>query len=467
MRRTPILALLATAWAQAPPDALILRGVLIDWERAGVRGEFSLRAADFRVWRCRFDERTAIERIRKEATADAMRVGDWIELVADRQADIPICYARSIKVFQPARESIIQRPLSSSRGVMDHLYPRGNLAMGGLVREITAARLVLRTRDQSEQSFRLRPDTVFTRDGLPSQSSAVALNSRVFVRAGKGWDGEMEVYSVTWGAILRSERPVAPASRPSAPESGLATYVYKTAGKLGLSLNAVYPPAWSAGDRRAAMLLFEDGAFGARDSEGGTADEAAHWAARGLVALRVECRRPGAGDATPEQAVEDARSAMRWLRTNAASLGVDAERIVAFGNFAGAHLAAGLFALNHLNAEGEDLFVSTRPAALLLRNPVLDWLDGGSHSDRLLDMLNEDKRRAGRLSPARYWRADMPSTLVVVGSKDADSARRFVARWKTQGAPIDIFEASRADRVLVAAERFLEAQGFLPLTAQR
>jgi acetyl esterase len=466
----PIPWLLLGAWAQAE-EAIALRGVLIDWERAGVRGEFSVRATDFRVWRCRFDERTEMERIRKPATADAMRVGDWIELAADREADIPICYARSIKVITPARESIIQRPLASTRGVMDHLYQRGSLALGGLVLEVTTQRLVLRTRGRAEQSFRLRPDTSFTRDGLPSQASAVARNSRVFVRAGKGWDGELEAYSVTWGEILRSERPVAVEPREAPPEAGLASYVYKTDGKRELSLKVAYPPGWAATEAGAAMLLFEDSAFGARDGDGALAEEAAHWAARGLVAVRVESRRPLPGEATPENAVEDARSAMRWARRNAAALGVDGERIVAFGNFAGAHLAAGLAALNHINAEGEDLFVSTRPAALLLQNPVFDWLDSGSLADRLMGLLNEDKRRAARLSPARYWRADMPPALVVVGAKDAEPSRRFVARWKAQGAEIELFEgeggpavsllAPRQDKALARSARFLESLGFV------
>jgi acetyl esterase/lipase len=43
---------------------------------------------------------------------------------------------------------------------------------------------------------------------------------------------------------------------------------------------------------------------------------------------------------TPAACVEDAKSAERWLRQNAARLGLDPNRIVAAGGSAGGHIAA-------------------------------------------------------------------------------------------------------------------------------
>ena len=43
---------------------------------------------------------------------------------------------------------------------------------------------------------------------------------------------------------------------------------------------------------------------------------------------------------TPKECVQDAKSAVRWMRKNAATLGIDPDRIVAAGGSAGGHIAA-------------------------------------------------------------------------------------------------------------------------------
>ena len=74
----------------------------------------------------------------------------------------------------------------------------------------------------------------------------------------------------------------------------------------------------------------------------------------------------------PTICVEDAKSAMRWLRANAEKLDIDPERIAVGGNSAGAHLAAALATLEGFNHPSDDLSIETAPNLLLLGSPALD-----------------------------------------------------------------------------------------------
>ena len=68
--------------------------------------------------------------------------------------------------------------------------------------------------------------------------------------------------------------------------------------------------------------------------------QASYLAGRGMVAIRADYRVKNRHRATPADGVEDAKSAIRWVRQNASMLGVDPDRIVAAGGSAGGHLAA-------------------------------------------------------------------------------------------------------------------------------
>ena len=59
-----------------------------------------------------------------------------------------------------------------------------------------------------------------------------------------------------------------------------------------------------------------------------------HLAARGMIAIVADYRVKSRQDAKPTDCVSDAKACVRWVRANAARLGIDPERIAAGGGSA-------------------------------------------------------------------------------------------------------------------------------------
>jgi len=89
-----------------------------------------------------------------------------------------------------------------------------------------------------------------------------------------------------------------------------------------------------------------------------------------MIAITVDYRLKSRHRTTPMECIEDAKSAIRYVRAHAKELGVDPDRIVASGGSAGGHIAA-CTVIDGGDAAGEDLSVSSKPNALTLHNPVL------------------------------------------------------------------------------------------------
>ena len=79
--------------------------------------------------------------------------------------------------------------------------PRGDRTVSGVVIRCDARSVTLRTRD-GEQTLLLRKDTRYLGDGAQQDAGALAVNTRVFVRAGRNLEGGVEAYQVMWGEIL-------------------------------------------------------------------------------------------------------------------------------------------------------------------------------------------------------------------------------------------------------------------------
>jgi len=200
-----------------------------------------------------------------------------------------------------------------------------------------------------------------------------------------------------------------------------------------------YPGDWRPGDKRPAIVFFFGGGWA-----NGTLEQfrpqAEYFAKRGMVCARADYRVRSRDGVSPDKCVEDAISAMRWIRANAATLGVDPNRIVSSGGSAGGHLAACAYFTEGLHASTDDLSISPKPNAMVLYNPALDFL---SFSRELLDkhgcgMNNETLER---LSPTRHLRKDIAPTLIIDGTKDFlyNQIHEFDSKAKAMGAPVEAY----------------------------
>jgi acetyl esterase len=146
--------------------------------------------------------------------------------------------------------------------------------------------------------------------------------------------------------------------------------------------------------------------------------------------------------------VADAKSALRWIRANAAKLGIDPQRIAAAGGSAGGHLAAAVATLPGLDDPNDDKRVSCVAAALVLFNPalVLAPAEGADLSGFLSKATAE---RFGcepvEISPLHHVKAGLPPTIIFHGKADTtvpySSAELFVARMKAAGNRCELIGA--------------------------
>lgn len=178
---------------------------------------------------------------------------------------------------------------------------------------------------------------------------------------------------------------------------------------------------------RAAIVLFHGGGWSMGEASW-IYPTARLLAEQGLVAVSVEYRLSDQETVTPFDAVADARAAIRWVRANAATLGVDPARVAAGGISAGGHLAASTAVFDEPGGAPS----SARPDLLVLWSPAVAVADDGWFAK-----LSGGPAQAAALSPDRHVRAGLPPTILLQGEEDsvtpAKGAARFCERMRDAG----------------------------------
>jgi hypothetical protein len=202
------LMLATAALAQENAPSGFLRGMLLSWSSVSDGGAFTFVASENRVYSCSYDRKTYMERDNQRATfADAQK-GDRLEIVTDRQPGSSLCYARTVHVLDVPRAYVVPGVRPGSRPHSPPLAtppPRANLTFTGVVVRVTPSILTLRSRAGDRTTIHLRPDTSFLGEGQISNPGSLHANTKVFVRAGKNLDDQVEAYQVIWGEILQPE----------------------------------------------------------------------------------------------------------------------------------------------------------------------------------------------------------------------------------------------------------------------
>ena len=262
------------------------------------------------------------------------------------------------------------------------------------------------------------------------------------------------------------------AQAPAQPTavSGATPHVYKTVVDAELRLYVLAPADGVAGSPRPAIVLF----FGGGLTEGSVtqfAPQARHLAGRGMVAILADYRVRDRHGTTPFDAISDAKSAMRWVRAHASTLGIDPSRVVAGGGSSGGQLALATAMVDGFDDPADNRRVSAAPSAFVLFNPAVD-------TTMARDRFGERARDA---SPFHHIRKGLPPMLIVHGKADTtvpySSVESFCERVKDAGAdcqligyedaPHGFFNQGVANDLwyrdtLLEADRFLTRLGYLP-----
>lgn len=259
--------------------------------------------------------------------------------------------------------------------------------------------------------------------------------------------------------------------------------VYKTVGETQLKLFVFTPPGHKDSDKRPAVVFFFGGGW-TSGSPGQFAPHCERLAARGMVAIAADYRVFSRQKAQVCDCVSDAKSAIRWVRSNAAKLGVDPGKIAAGGGSAGGHLAAAVATLDGFDEKTEDATVSSRPNALLLFNPALDLTPDGfgrKADDKKADNFRERLGAESKsLSPTHNIKTGGPPTILFHGRSDTTvpfkQAEEFARLMKEAGNRCDLIgydgqphgffnfgrnENKFYDDTLAKADAFLVSLGWL------
>lgn len=253
---------------------------------------------------------------------------------------------------------------------------------------------------------------------------------------------------------------------------GAATYVYKNIGGTELRLHVFNPPKHSSSVRRPAIVFFFGGGW-----RTGSVDQfvpQAHYLAeRGMVAIVADYRVFGRHKTSPFESMADAKSAIRWVRSQASVLGIDPHRIAASGGSAGGHLALSTAVFGSFDEPLENHDISSKPNALVLFNPGVDTSTAKAFGTRGTEG-----------SPVHHMGRELPPTVIFHGMADtrvpyADverfclKAREFGNRCDLhgyEGATHGFFNPNVAGgkwywETLLEADRFLTDIGYLPKPA--
>jgi acetyl esterase/lipase len=213
---------------------------------------------------------------------------------------------------------------------------------------------------------------------------------------------------------------------------GATAHVYKEVDGTELKLWAFRPEGWKASDARPGIVFFFGGGWRS-GSPMQFVPQCERLAKRGMVAMVADYRVASRHGVKAKDCVADARDAMRFVRKNAATMGIDPKRLAAGGGSAGGHIAACLGVI------GDD--AESRPDAMALFNPacVLAPLDGKNFfgRNRGAGMAERMGVAPEALSPAHHVSAKAPPCVIFHGKADTTvpyvTAEAFAEKMKAAG----------------------------------
>lgn len=234
--------------------------------------------------------------------------------------------------------------------------------------------------------------------------------------------------------------------------------VYKKTPQGELTLHFALPTGWKPEDKRPAIVFF----FGGGWTSGSYLQfmaQADYFASRGLVAASADYRIKSIHKTEPDKCVEDAKSAVRWLRQHAAELGIDPDKVIASGGSAGGHIAACTALVTAYDAETDPKGISAVPNAMVLFNPALNI----EELKLKRDANAADLAMFKAITPNHFIKAGTPPAIMFFGTNDKlkEGADQYLAKAKASGVRTELWTA--ADQ----AHGFFNRAPYAQLTTQK
>jgi len=202
---------------------------------------------------------------------------------------------------------------------------------------------------------------------------------------------------------------------------GAEIETYKAIGDTKLDLYIYNPPGHKPSDKTPAIVFFFGGGW-TNGSPTQFEQHCKHLASRGMVAITADYRVASRQQVKAVSCVEDAKSAIRYVRKEASRLGIDPNRIAAGGGSAGGHLAACCGVIKGFDATTEDASISSVPNAMALFNPavVLAAVDSKIDASEARVAALQDRMGVdpALLSPYHQVKAGAPPTIIFHGKAD-------------------------------------------------
>lgn len=193
-------------------------------------------------------------------------------------------------------------------------------------------------------------------------------------------------------------------------------------GDIELHCDIYRPPAGT--EKRMALIHFHGGGF-ARGNKNTLGGQITPITARGYLSIAAQYRLTGV--AKFPAAIDDAKTHIRWVRANAASLGIDPQRIAIVGHSAGGHIA--LFTAGQTDAA---------LAACIAFYPVTDV-----HANaQALMPPGSDEAAINDASPLAHIKAGYPPTVIFHGLSDVtippENSQRLLQALRSAQVPSEL-----------------------------
>ena len=232
---------------------------------------------------------------------------------------------------------------------------------------------------------------------------------------------------------MSNDTPQGPAPSMDMPDEIRA---YRKKGEKELTAHIFRSRKESQTGANTAFVFFHPGGWSMGEPAWGY-DICSHYASKGMTAISFQYRLSSIGGASPVDALEDVKSAIRWTRKNAVELNIDPEKVVGGAISAGAHLVTCAAALDGYDDPEDEKSISAVPDALALQSACLNTVIVDDFA-----FLLQGREEPEDLSPFHNLKAGMPPMCLIHGMADDlvpfESVKEYAEKSVAMGNRCDL-----------------------------